>query len=109
MIKDRWQRLYYYSKHGHRVGQLGSAHYRQNHWDEIQKRMTTWNKITGYDLDRLKNRPCMDCGGWFEPCQMDWDHVRGIKLCSISALRSQRARKRLVEEIAKCDLVCANC
>jgi hypothetical protein len=39
---------------------------------------------------------------------MDFDHVRGGKLFTISK-GSGRARALLAAEIAKCDLVCANC
>lgn len=83
--------------------------YQKKHRIAIHNRVVLWNITTRYDLDRLKNRPCTDCSGWFHPCQMDWDHVRGKKLGSVSSFRSSRARKKLVEEMAKCELVCANC
>jgi hypothetical protein len=60
--------------------------------------------------NRLKNRPCADCQGWFEPCQMDWDHRPGEdkqELVSRSILFAPT--KTFLEEIAKCDLVCTNC
>ena len=59
-------------------------------------------------LNSLKNRPCMDCKGWFEPCQMDWDHVSGIKKYQISQIRTS-CIKNVLEEMKKCELVCANC
>lgn len=59
-----------------------------------------------------KNRDCADCGGRFPSCVMDFDHVRGEKKFKISEA-VQRAYglsfDRLRAEIAKCDLVCANC
>lgn len=59
---------------------------------------------------RMKDRPCMDCGGRFPPAAMDFDHVRGEKVAAVSALVAQAAvLKRLRDEIAKCDIVCANC
>ncbi len=58
-------------------------------------------------VNRLKNKPCMDCHGWFEPCQMDWDH-RGQKSFGI-AYSKTITLERLLKEIAKCGLVCANC
>ena len=58
---------------------------------------------------RLKNKPCMDCWGWFEPCQMDFDHRPGeIKIDGIANLYG-RCKEGILDEIAKCDLVCANC
>jgi hypothetical protein len=59
--------------------------------------------------DLLKNRPCADCNGWFEPCQMDWDHVKGQKLFAIARVSACVNKKELLEEIKKCELVCSNC
>lgn len=57
----------------------------------------------------LKKGPCKDCGGTFDPVCMDFDHRPGeVKTANISACKT-RSVKRLLEEIAKCDLVCANC
>lgn len=60
----------------------------------------------------LKNRPCMDCKTEFpeHPEVMEFDHVRGKKLYDMScAIRNRIALNTLLKEIAKCDLVCANC
>lgn len=59
-------------------------------------------------LDALKNVPCMDCGGRFPPVAMDFDHVRGVKLFDVSQNWSL-PKERVMEEIAKCEVVCANC
>lgn len=58
----------------------------------------------------LKMHPCMDCGFAPEfPEQMDWDH-RENKTIGISVARAKAwGWDRIKEEIAKCDLVCANC
>lgn len=64
-------------------------------------------------LDDQKRKPCKDCGGTFPPCAMDFDHVRGEKLFTLSRVRatffSDKVKGRALEEIAKCDLVCACC
>jgi hypothetical protein len=39
---------------------------------------------------------------------MDFDHI-GSKEANISALMSRSGLDRLVKEIAKCEVVCANC
>jgi ribosomal protein S27AE len=59
----------------------------------------------------LKRRPCADCGGVFHPAAMEWDHRPGVvKTSDISSLVERtRSRRRVLAEIAKCDLVCANC
>lgn len=55
----------------------------------------------------------MDCGGTFDPVCMDFDHRPGeLKLFNIAAWRQYSAKvttAKLLTEIAKCDVVCANC
>jgi hypothetical protein len=58
---------------------------------------------------KLKSGPCVDCGQKFPPECMEFDHVRGRKLFGIGAGMTSRGQAQLLKEIAKCDLVCANC
>ena len=52
----------------------------------------------------------MDCGVQYPPCAMDFDHVRGVKIASISHMRNKNFPVEKIEaEIEKCDVVCANC
>lgn len=59
----------------------------------------------------LKMKPCKDCSREFHPCAMDFDHREGeIKLADVATLaNNQASTKRLLAEIAKCDLLCAVC
>lgn len=50
--------------------------------------------------------PCRDCGQTFPNVCMDFDHVKGTKLCNVGQAKTFR---QLYDEIAKCELVCANC
>jgi 5-methylcytosine-specific restriction endonuclease McrA len=59
-------------------------------------------------IQDLKRQPCRDCGGIFHAEAMEFDHVLGDKEFNISKIRG-RSMKRLKKEIAKCDLICANC
>lgn len=61
-------------------------------------------------INAIKNRPCMDCGDWFNPWQMEFDHRdRTTKIASISNLVNLAYPMiKIYREIAKCDLVCAN-
>jgi hypothetical protein len=56
----------------------------------------------------LKAVPCLDCGQSFPPECMDFDHVRDGKSFSIAHFNN-RSLDALLEEIDKCDIVCANC
>jgi len=61
-------------------------------------------------VDSLKDAPCTDCGHKWPPVAMDFDHVRGEKIRSVSGLVSGGYKIKLIEEeIAKCELVCACC
>lgn len=61
-------------------------------------------------LKSLKaGRPCTDCGRVFRPEAMQWDHLPGFeKIGNISELWG-RHEDEILREIAKCELVCANC
>lgn len=59
-------------------------------------------------LSELKAVPCADCKAIFPPWAMEFDHVRGEKMFNVSDA-ARRGIKRLVEEAAKCEVVCANC
>jgi hypothetical protein len=61
-------------------------------------------------LEKLKRGPCVDCGGTFIPRAMHFDHRdSATKKYNISNLASANRVKAILEEVAKCDLVCANC
>ena len=50
----------------------------------------------------------MDCGQCFPPCAMDFDHVRGEKVGNVGGM-ALASWAKLQAEIAKCEIVCANC
>lgn len=53
--------------------------------------------------------PCADCGGHFPACAMDFDHKDSTKKrASVSDLVN-KSWHAIADEIAKCDIVCANC
>src|SRR5215207_10371996 len=62
-------------------------------------------------LWEAKQRPCQDCGVVFHPWVMEFDHRDGsTKLAAVGNLAGRGCRDaRLLEEISKCDVVCANC
>lgn len=54
-------------------------------------------------------RPCLDCQVVYPHYMMDFDHVRGEKLGNIELIAREGNIPKLLDEIAKCDLVCSNC
>lgn len=60
-------------------------------------------------IDAIKARPCADCGRSYPPHVMDFDHVNGAKAFCIARARSGKALRLILAEVAKCEVVCANC
>jgi len=62
--------------------------------------------------DLLKESSCIDCGE-NDPLVLEFDHVHGKKKHNIAelvtGLRATATLRALKEEIAKCEVVCANC
>lgn len=53
--------------------------------------------------------PCGDCGGTFHPAAMQWDHRPGEGKARCAGNMWAAPLEAIHTEIAKCDLVCANC
>lgn len=63
-------------------------------------------------MDAIKRgRPCFDCAGFYEPCQLQWDHRDPTaKRATISSMVNHGfSMPEILKEVSKCDLVCANC
>lgn len=62
-------------------------------------------------VDDLKSKPCTDCGRSFPAVCMDFDHRDpSSKVLAVSHMVSLGySLQRILDEIDKCDLVCANC
>lgn len=63
------------------------------------------------ELDALKlERGCADCGYRGHAVALDFDHLPGFpKLRNIGRLAKDGGRARVYAEVAKCEVVCANC
>ena len=82
-------------------------------WNEQNqdKRRAYWRKYAKARREWLagqKDKPCADCRKKYPTVCMQFDHVRGKKLFCI-AVRWSGSIERLKREIAKCEVVCANC
>lgn len=53
--------------------------------------------------------PCADCGVRYPYFIMEFDHARGEKVKNVMVMAGSGSWKQLFAEIAKCDIVCANC
>lgn len=90
----------------------------RSHKNDVKWRAENRAKCRGYQrntcakfyrfINALKAAPCSDCKNTFPPECMDYDHVRGLKKTIIGRMQTWK-RSAIIEEIAKCDLVCSNC
>lgn len=85
-------------------------HYDQNpeRRENIRKSVSECrDRNVQYILNYLKDHPCVDCGE-SDPVVLEFDH-RGDKDKDVCNVALNGSIERLEEEIAKCDVRCANC
>lgn len=71
---------------------------------------TKYRKRNQIIANAFKDVPCADCGKQYPPCVMDFDHADSIKVDGVAKMIHKAVPiEKLVEEILKCDVVCANC
>jgi hypothetical protein len=62
---------------------------------------------TAYLVEFFREHPCIDCGE-IDPLVLEFDHL-GDKNFNIAHGLRDRNWQTVLDEIAKCDVVCANC
>ena len=76
----------------------------------IRQAKARHEKLVAWYRELKSHTPCADCGGFFHPVAMTWDHLPGQeKVGDVGTLLRRHSRETLLNEIAKCELVCANC
>ena len=61
-------------------------------------------------VKELKGVPCVDCGESYPSYVMDFDHISDDKACNVSEMVTRTVgEETLRAEVAKCEVVCANC
>lgn len=85
----------------------GRKHYLKNKERYIANAILAKSRLRRYVQTR-KNRPCADCGIKYPYYVMQFDHLRD-KEYHIGTLVNSNNTKKLELELAKCEVVCANC
>lgn len=92
------------------------AAYKQEHYARhreryVAKAMRRKNALAAeraaYLVEFFRERACVDCGE-LDPLVLEFDHL-GDKKFDISRGLRDRNWQAVLDEIAKCDVVCANC
>lgn len=85
----------------------GRKHYMKNKEKYIANAVAAKQKLRKY-VRLKKDKPCVDCNIKYPYYVMQFDHTRD-KEYHISTLVNANNVRRLEEELAKCEVVCANC
>lgn len=83
-------------------------HYRKNRKKYIEaknKRKKEAQRL----IIKYKSKPCADCGQKYPYYVMDFDHKFDKKFNLSTAPNRGFSIKKILEEVAKCDIVCSNC
>jgi hypothetical protein len=83
--------------------------YRSKYIEKARRRTVSQSRINNeFVIDYLRQHPCADCGE-SNSIVLEFDHLRD-KLMDVSVLSSEGySLEKVKREIAKCDVVCANC
>lgn len=101
---------YVASEHGQTERTKAMIKYRENNRDRIRERSRLRTRKGREYIWEVKKGPCLDCGNKYPPYVMDLDHVRGEKKDDLSGMcDSGYTLEKLMQEVEKCELVCANC
>lgn len=72
----------------------------------IRRRRVIHENLTRL-IDFLRAHPCADCGET-DPLVLEFDHV-GDKRFTVGTAIRERLWRNIAQEIAECEVVCANC
>ncbi len=97
---------------------VDAAYHRAHYWRTRERRLALKAVARPERQRKLraavaaeKDRPCTDCGESYPYYVMQFDHMDGeTKVLDVAtALSRGWSIARLQQEIAKCEVVCANC
>ena len=84
-------------------------HYKANKEQYYARRTANRDRVREL-LREAKAKPCADCGIQYPYYVMQFDHLPGFeKTVTPSQLPNIGSVRRFKEEVAKCEVVCANC
>jgi len=99
----------YKDPYDERAREARRRHYQKNKQQYFDRRNQQRNDMREY-INTLKSVPCMDCKVSYPAFVMDFDHRDPKeKVAEIGVMIQRGSWSKLKLEIAKCDIVCANC
>jgi hypothetical protein len=108
VIGNRRRQKEYRARHPERIADK-LRNYRVENKERLNQYVKDYRSERRAIVDAAKDVPCMDCKQKFPSFVMDFDHRDpSIKLFGVGK-NMGRSVATLLAEIAKCDVVCANC
>jgi hypothetical protein len=90
------------ARHAQHAAPIGTSRY-------LGRKRAAW-RAQAQLLDSLRDVPCADCKQRFQPCAMDFDHRDpDSKRYTVTRMIGRAGTDRILAEVARCDIVCANC
>jgi hypothetical protein len=90
--------------------EYAAAHYQKNKARRQAQNNRRQAEFRAWYTSLKAGKRCADCGMEFHPAAMHWDHLPGQKkTAALGSLARHGSRRLVLDEIAKCELVCANC
>jgi hypothetical protein len=86
-----------------------AEYYVRNRAKRVEYNRRQRQEASAFYLELKTGQPCSDCGEVFHPAAMQWDHLPGVDKVADVAELYRGSRARVLKEIEKCELVCANC
>lgn len=88
---------------------INQEHYCENKRKISDKAKSAYWKARNFVTSLKQDKSCVDCNVRYNFWQMDYDHLTS-KVLSVSVMVGRGySQEAILAEIAKCDLVCANC
>ena len=73
------------------------------------KKPVTYNEKTFWLHGYKVGKGCADCGYNEHPAALQFDHIEDNKVGNVSTMAGSYGFHKILEEIEKCEVVCANC
>ncbi len=84
--------------------------YHKNKDAARKNRQKSFDRVNGWFKEYKKTLKCSVCGFDKHPAALDFHHRDGeVKIGDIGTMSRRATKVKLLAEIAKCDVLCANC
>ena len=105
---NRSQREYYQRNKKH-ILEKQRERYQKNPKPYLEYSRQRIQEKAKYERELKDIAKCLDCGVDYPHYVMEFDHARGERKFTISGSGLSRSWETVLDEIDKCDIVCANC